>query len=402
MVRLFLTKEVNKGFVMAPSFQDYLSNIKSSIREISVHDLQTQLQSAEPPVVIDIREPDEVANGVIPGSEVVPRGFLELRIEGLIPERDRSVAVYCAGGTRSALAVQAIQALGYAQAVSVAGGLGAWSRAGFPLEQRKQMTMEQRSRYARQIILPQLGEEGQQKLLDARVLCVGAGGLGSPTALYLAAAGVGTLGIIDNDKADLSNLQRQILHTEESVGTPKVDSARQTLERLNSDIRIETHDTRLDSSNVMEIFKNYDVVVDGTDNFPTRYLINDACVFLGLPNVHGSIFHFDGQVTVFNAPGGGPCYRCLYPEPPPPELAPSCAEAGVLGAVCGVVGTLQAVETMKLIVGAGELLAGRVLAIDGMQMSFRELRSRRDPSCPVCSENPTITELIDYEQFCSL
>ncbi|MEC9071565.1 MAG: molybdopterin-synthase adenylyltransferase MoeB, partial [Myxococcota bacterium] len=253
-----------------------------------------------------------------------------------------------------------------------------------------------------QIILPQLGEEGQQKLLDARVLCVGAGGLGSPTALYLAAAGVGTLGIVDNDKADLSNLQRQILHTEETVGTPKVDSARQTLERLNGDIRIETYDTRLDSSNVMEIFKNYDVVVDGTDNFPTRYLINDACVFLGLPNVHGSIFHFDGQVTVFNAPGGGPCYRCLYPEPPPPELAPSCAEAGVLGAVCGVVGTLQAVETMKLIVGAGELLAGRVLSVDGMQMSFRELRTRKDPACPVCSENPEITELIDYEQFCSL
>jgi molybdopterin/thiamine biosynthesis adenylyltransferase len=246
-----------------------------------------------------------------------------------------------------------------------------------------------------------MGEEGQQKLLNARVLCIGAGGLGSPTALYLAAAGVGTLGIVDNDKADLSNLQRQILHSEETVGVSKVESAKAMLKRLNSDITIRTYDTRLDSSNVMEIFRDYDLVVDGTDNFPTRYLINDACVFLGLPNVHGSIFHFDGQVTVFNAPGGGPCYRCLYPEPPPPELAPSCAEAGVLGAICGIIGTLQAAETMKLLLGAGELLAGRVLSIDVLRGTVRELKTRKDPHCPVCSANPTITELIDYEEFCS-
>ncbi|MCB9785596.1 MAG: molybdopterin-synthase adenylyltransferase MoeB [Deltaproteobacteria bacterium] len=387
---------------MSATFQDMLSDIKSKIREITVHELRERLASNEPPMLFDIREPEEHQNGVIEGARTLPRGYLELKIESLVPDRKTPVAIYCAGGTRSALGAHALQQLGYQDVVNVEGGIGAWSRAGYPLEHRRMLTNEQKARYARQIILPQMGEEGQQKLLNAKVLCVGAGGLGSPTALYLAAAGVGTLGIVDNDKADLSNLQRQIIHTEESVGTSKVESAKATLSRLNSDITINVHDTRLDSSNVMEIFRGYDIVVDGTDNFPTRYLINDACVFLGLPNVHGSIFHFDGQVTVFNAGGDKPCYRCLYPEPPPPELAPSCAEAGVLGAICGIIGTMQAAETMKLILGAGDLLAGRVLSIDVLRGTVRELKTRKDPSCPVCSANPTITELIDYEEFCSL
>ncbi|MGM0577242.1 MAG: molybdopterin-synthase adenylyltransferase MoeB [Myxococcota bacterium] len=387
---------------MAPTFEDILARTKAQIREISVQDLKERLDANPRPVLIDIREPDETMNGVIPGAVIVPRGLLEQKIEAMVPDRDRPIALYCAGGFRSALSAKSLEEMGYRDVVNILGGVGAWSRAGYDLEHRKTLSTEQKARYARQIILPQMGEEGQQTLLDARVLCVGAGGLGSPTALYLAAAGVGTLGIIDNDRVDTSNLQRQIIHTEERAGDPKVESARETLKRLNSDIEVVAYDTRLDSSNALEIFEGWDVVVDGTDNFPTRYLINDACVFLGIPNVHGSIFHFDGQVTTFNAPDGGPCYRCLYPEPPPPELAPSCAEAGVLGAICGIVGTLQAAEVVKLLLGAGDLLSGRILSIDALRMSVRELKTRRDPSCPVCSEQPTITELVDYEAFCSM
>lgn len=387
---------------MSQTFQDLLAQTKASIQEISVHDLKEALEGEAAPVLIDIREPSEIAQGLIPSAVAIPRGFLEMRFEGIVADRDAAVAIYCAGGTRSALAVRAVEQLGYTRVQSVSGGLGAWSRAGYDLDHPKQLTEAQKSRYARQIVLPQMGEEGQQKLLDAKVCIVGAGGLGCPTALYLAAAGVGTLGIVDNDKADLSNLQRQILHTEKSVGTPKVESAIETLSRINSEITVIPHGERLTSENVMDIFSGYDLVVDGTDNFPTRYLINDACVFLGLANVHGSIFHFDGQVAVFHGPGGGPCYRCLYPEPPPPELAPSCAEAGVLGAICGVVGTLQALETVKLIIGAGAPLEGRILSVDAMEMSFRELKTRRDPQCPVCGDEPTITELVDYEAFCSL
>ena len=383
------------------SFQDHLQEIKGLIQEISVDELNQRLETNADLTVLDIREPSEHANGVIEGSKLVPRGFLELKIESLCPDRNAAIAVCCAGGVRSALGAHSLQQLGYTKVTSVAGGIGAWGRAGYPLAHPKQMNEAQLARYARQIILPQLGEEGQIKLLESRVLCVGAGGLGSPTALYLAAAGIGTLGIIDNDKADLSNLQRQILHNEAVVGKSKVDSARATLSALNSDIEIKTYETRLTSENVMEIFKDYDLVVDGTDNFPTRYLINDACVFLGIPNVHGSIFHFDGQCTVFNHEDG-PCYRCLYPEPPPPELAPSCAEAGVLGAICGVVGTMQAVEVLKLLTGTGNLLKGRLVSFDALQMSFRELKIRADPNCPVCGTSPTITELIDYEQFCTV
>jgi len=383
------------------SFSDHLKHVKGQICEISVHELKQRVDSDGSLTLVDIREPDEHANGVIGGAELVPRGFLELKIEGICPDRSAPIAVYCAGGTRSALGAHSLQTLGYHDVVSVAGGVGAWSRAGYDLTHPKRLSQDQLARYARQVILPQLGEAGQLKLLESKVLCVGAGGLGSPTALYLAAAGVGTLGIIDNDKADLSNLQRQILHNESVVGEPKVKSARETLSRLNSDITLNTYEERLTSENVMDIFRGYDVVVDGTDNFPTRYLINDACVFLGIPNVHGSIFHFDGQCTIFNH-GEGPCYRCLYPEPPPPELAPSCAEAGVLGAICGVIGTMQAVEVLKLLTETGDPLTGRLVSFDALKMAFRELKIRRDPNCPVCSETPEITELIDYEQFCAV
>lgn len=387
---------------MATSFTDYLAQVKTKIREVSVHEL-AEMHKAQAAgfTLVDVREPDEHDNGVIAGAKLVPRGFLEMRIEALQPDRAAPIALYCAGGNRSALAAANLQALGYEHVVSVAGGIGAWSRAGYPLDHPKRLTREQSARYARQTILSQIGEAGQTKLLNAKVLIVGAGGLGSPTALYLAAAGVGTLGIVDNDKADKSNLQRQILHDETTVGTPKVESARQRLSRLNSDVEIRTYDTRLDASNVMDIFKDYDVIVDGTDNFPTRYLINDACVFLGKPNVHGSIFHFDGQVTVFNH-AGGPCYRCLYPEPPPPEMAPSCAEAGVIGAICGVIGSYQAVETLKVLLGFGDALSGRILSVDLLHQHVRELKIRRDPTCLVCSEHPQITELIDYEQFCAV
>jgi sulfur-carrier protein adenylyltransferase/sulfurtransferase len=383
------------------SFADYMQALKASIREISVQELKERLAEEHDLFLLDVREGEEHQNGVIEGASLVSRGVLETKVEGICPKRSTPIAIYCAGGTRSAMAASSLGALGYTDVVSVIGGIGAWSRAGYGLDHPKRMTQDQLARYSRQVILPQLGEEGQLKILGSRVLCVGAGGLGSPLALYLAAAGVGTLGVIDNDKADLSNLQRQILHNESVVGSSKVDSARSTLSRLNSDITINTYDTRLDSSNVMEIFKDYDIVVDGTDNFPTRYLINDACVFLGIPNVHGSIFHFDGQCTVFNYEDG-PCYRCLYPEPPPPELAPSCAEAGVLGAICGVIGTMQAVETLKIITGTGQSLKGRLVSYDALHTSFRELKVRRDPGCPVCSKEPSITELIDYEQFCTV
>lgn len=386
---------------MAISYSDYVAKVKAAIREISVHDLAQMRTSMGNLLVIDIREPDEQDNGVIPGARLVPRGFLEMRIESIEPNRHAPIALYCAGGHRSALSAASLASLGYDNVMSVAGGIGAWSRAGMSLDHPKRLTREQSARYARQTILPQIGEAGQTRLLNSKVLVVGAGGLGSPTALYLAAAGIGTLGIVDNDKADKSNLQRQILHDETTVGTSKVESAKQRLKRLNGDIDIKTYDTRLDSTNVLEIFRGYDVVVDGTDNFPTRYLINDACVFLKIPNVHGSIFHFDGQVSVFNH-AGGPCYRCLYPEPPPPELAPSCAEAGVIGAICGVVGSFQAVETIKVLLGFGDSLAGRILSIDLLHEHVRELKIRKDPHCLVCSEHPKITELIDYEQFCAV
>ena len=387
---------------MSVSFQDYISDVKSQVSEVTVNQLKEELDNGSNALVLDVREKHEQENGVIEGAKLVPRGVLEPSIENLVPDRSTEIYIYCAGGVRSAMAAKSLQELGYQKVHSVEGGFGAWARAGLPVHIQKFLTADQMDRYSRHLILPEVGEEGQLKLMNSKVLMIGAGGLGSPSAYYLAAAGVGTLGIIDADVVDKSNLQRQILHNEEWVGKPKVESAKNTLQALNGDIEIKTYNTFITSENVMEIIDGYDIVVDGCDNFPTRYLVNDACAMKGIPNVHGSIFRFDGQVTVFMPGDEGPCYRCLYPEPPPPGMAPSCQEAGVLGVLPGVVGVIQAIETIKLLLGVGEPLIGRLLTFDALRMTFREMRIRQDPECPMCGENPTITELIDYEQFCSL
>ena len=386
---------------MPLSFSDYLARVRAGIREVTIDQLcELRARHGDALTLIDCREPEEFDNGVITGALRLPRGQLELKIEALQPDRAAPIALYCATGVRSALGAQALAQLGYRDVVNVAGGVDAWIGAGHPLDHPRRLTRGQLARYARQVLLPELGEAGQRRLLDARVLLVGAGGLGSPAALYLAAAGVGTLGIVDHDSVDLSNLQRQILHGEDTTGRPKVESARRALMRLNSEVQVIAIAERLTAANARRIFDGFEVVVDGTDNFPTRYLINDACVLLDLPNVHGAIYRFDGQVAVFNH-AGGPCYRCLYPEPPPPELAPSCVEAGVLGAICGVIGTLQAVETIKLLTGLGDSLSGRMVSFDALAMRFRELKVKRDPSCPVCGDHPRITELLDYAVSCA-
>jgi len=387
---------------MSVSFQDYISQVKSQVSEVTVNQLKDELEGGTAALVLDVREKHEQENGVIEGAKLVPRGVLEPSIENLVPDRSTEIYIYCAGGVRSAMAAKSLQDLGYQNVHSVEGGFGAWARAGMPVHVQQFLTMDQMDRYSRHLILPEVGEPGQLKLMNSKVLMIGAGGLGSPSAYYLAAAGVGTLGIIDADVVDKSNLQRQILHSEEWVGKPKVDSAKATLQALNGDIEIKTYNTFITSENVMEIIEGYDIVVDGCDNFPTRYLVNDACAMKGIPNVHGSIFRFDGQATIFMPGDEGPCYRCLYPEPPPPGMAPSCQEAGVLGVLPGVVGVIQAIETIKVLLGAGDPLIGRLLTFDALRMSFREMRIRQDPECPMCGENPTITELIDYEQFCSL
>ncbi len=383
---------------------DIVNKIKEQIRETDVDSVYTKWKADKTineHVIIDVRERDEFVDGHIEGAEFIPRGLLDLKIEGLVPNRQKEIILYCAGGTRSALAAKALGDLGYENVVSMAGGFTAWKQAGYPVNVAKTLSQEQMSRYSRHLIIPEIGEKGQQKLLDAKVLMLGAGGLGSPAALYLAAAGVGKLGIIDSDVVDRSNLQRQVLHTDERVGESKVESARQTIQALNPDVEVELFNTRLTSENVLSIFEGYDLVIDGGDNFPTRYLINDACVHLGIPNVHGSVFRFEGQVTSF-VPHEGPCYRCLYPEPPPPEFAPSCQEAGVLGVLPGVIGLLQAIEAIKLIVGIGEPLTGRLLAFDGLKTEFREMKLRRDPKCPACGEHAEFTGFIDYEQFCAV
>lgn len=384
-----------------PNFQDHLSRIKGHIDEISPEDVHEKIEEGHAFVLIDIRERDEIENGFVPTAHLLGRGHLEAKVGSVAPEADCEIVVYCAGGVRSALAAHALGQMGYTNVKSMAGGFGRWAQHGLPVKTRKSLTKSQLARYSRHLLMPEVGEEGQLKLLGAKVLLVGAGGLGSPAAMYLAAAGIGTLGIVDGDTVDASNLQRQLLHTEDRVGTPKVDSARKAISGINSDITLKTYPFRIDSSNVMELFKDYDIILDGCDNFPTRYLVNDACYFLGKTNVHGSIFRFDGQVTVFR-PAAGPCYRCLYPEPPPPGMAPSCAEAGVLGVLPGIIGVAQAIETIKLILGIGQPLIGRLLTFDALQMKFKELRTRRDPTCPLCGPQPTVTGLIDYEHFCSM
>lgn len=385
-----------------------LARIRAEVNEVSPRQVNEWLQAGQDVAVIDIREHDEWVQGHLPGALHLSRSYLELQIENLKPERNSRLVLYCAGGVRSLLAAHNLQELGYSQVSSMAGGFNGWKNAGFGFDVPRFLRPDQRQRYARHLILPDLGEAGQIRLLDARVLLIGAGGLGSPAALYLAAAGVGVIGIIDYDDVDRTNLQRQILHGESSVGQPKVESAAQRLKDLNSDVQIIGYRQSLRADNAFEIMRGYDVVLNGSDNFPTRYLVNDACHFLGIPLVDASIFMFEGQVTVYQpddpAHGidGGPCYRCLYPDPPPPGEVPSCAEAGVLGVLPGIVGSIQAVEAIKLIAGIGEPLVGRLLMYDALDQSFRSLKVQRDPTCPLCGANPTVSELIDYEQFCGL
>jgi molybdopterin/thiamine biosynthesis adenylyltransferase/rhodanese-related sulfurtransferase len=379
-----------------------LAELKQSIPEVTPAEAAALQRRGA--VLIDVREPDEVAQGSPAGAQRIVRGFLELRVEDAVPDTNATVLVMCAGGVRSLFASEGLRQLGYKDVRSVAGGFNRWKNENLPVEVPRVLSADQRERYGRHVLMPEVGEKGQLALLDSKVLLIGAGGLGSPAALYLAAAGVGTLGIVDMDVVDRSNLQRQILHTDQRTGTSKVESARATLSALNPTIDVRTYDTRLVSSNVEEIFRGYDVVVDGSDNFATRYLVNDACVKLEIPNVHGSIYRFEGQVSVFwpaYAKRRGPCYRCVYPAPPPPELAPSCAEAGVLGVLPGVVGTLEAIETVKILLDLGDPLVGRLLHYDALRQRFTELHLRPDPECKYCSPGAQFPGYVDYEVFCS-
>ncbi|HEY8073061.1 MAG TPA: molybdopterin-synthase adenylyltransferase MoeB [Labilithrix sp.] len=392
------------------TYTDLISSVRKATKEVSLDELKRRLEAKEPMTLLDVREKEEYRAGYIPGAISLPRGFLEIQVEGRIPDKSTKIVAYCAGGTRSALAAKTLQELGYTNVETANPGFVRWKDLGYPMETPPQLTEAQRDRYSRHLLLPEVGEVGQAKLLKSKVLMIGAGGLGSPAGLYLAAAGVGTLGMIDADTVDASNLQRQVLHATSRVGMPKVESAAKALSDLNPDVKVVGFQERLTSANVDRLFDGWDVIVDGTDNFPTRYLVNDASVWKGIPVVHGSIFRFDGQLTTFVPDKAakrlgiqaGPCYRCLYPEPPPPHLAPSCQEAGVLGILPGVIGLLQATEAIKLLLGRGEPLVGRLLTYDSMKMKFRELRLRRDPECPVCGPKPSITKYIDYEGFCAL
>jgi molybdopterin/thiamine biosynthesis adenylyltransferase/rhodanese-related sulfurtransferase len=378
------------------SFRELLARTKSEITEISPEAAEARLGSV---TFLDVREQDEYDAGTIPGAVHIARGFLESQVESRVTDRDAELVVYCAGGVRSAFAVRTLVEMGYTNVVSMAGGYGQWKNEGRTWITPAVLSTEQRDRYKRHLLLPEVGEEGQQKLLESKVLLLGAGGLGSPAALYLAAAGVGTLGVVDMDVVDQSNLQRQILHNIDRVGERKVDSAKKTLTALNPDVNVVGYDVRFGADNVLDIIDGYDVVVDGTDNFPTRYLLNDASLLKRVPVVHGSIFRFEGQVTVFD-PYNGPCYRCLLPEPPPPELAPSCAEAGVLGVLPGIVGSIQALETIKILLGLGDPLRGRLLAYDALEQSFRTFKVRRDPRCPACGEDAGEIVIAEYDQHC--
>jgi molybdopterin/thiamine biosynthesis adenylyltransferase/rhodanese-related sulfurtransferase len=388
---------------------ELVRKIKEQIREVDpkeVHGLLAR-RGSNGAVIVDVREQHEWDESHIPGAVHVPRGHLESRVESAASDKSGRVVLYCASGSRSALAAHTMQSqLGYENVESMRGGITLWKDRGYEVEVPQTLTPEQRERYSRHLVIPEIGVEGQMKLLDAKVLLLGAGGLGSPAALYLAAAGVGTLGIVDNDVVDLSNLQRQVLHSNERIGVPKTESAEQTIREINPDVSVVKYQTRLDGSNVMEIIEGWDVIVDGLDNFPARYLLNDASVRLQIPVVSASILGFDGQLAVF-APYEGPCYRCLYPTPPPAELAPSCGAAGVLGALPGVLGVLQAIEVVKLVIGTGEPLIGRMLLYEALGSTFTELKVRRDPDCPICSRDPKdisqeeMGKFPDYDAFCA-
>ena len=381
------------------TFRDLLANAKSQIVEIDTATAEARIEAGNV-FVLDVREPDEYDEGALADAVHIPRGHLEAQIEGRALDRDQTIVVYCAGGVRSAFAARTLQELGYSDVLSMAGGFGKWKDEGRAWSQPVTLTVDQRNRYKRHLLLPEVGIEGQAKLLGAKVLMLGAGGLGSPAALYLAAAGIGTLGIVDMDDVDASNLQRQILHNMDRIGQRKVDSARQTLEKLNPDVTVKTYDVRLSAENIMEIMSEYDIVVDGADNFPSRYLLNDASVKLGIPVVHGSIFRFEGMVSVFH-PLRGPTYRDMVPEPPPAEFAPSCAEAGVLGVLPGIIGSIQALETIKVLLDLGELLIGRILTIDTTEMSFHVFKLRADPQNQVVWENRDRIEVRDLDGLCA-
>jgi molybdopterin/thiamine biosynthesis adenylyltransferase/rhodanese-related sulfurtransferase len=390
---------------MSPSGAELLRQVKDRIQEVDPADARKQMSNGA--VIVDVRETEEFAAGHIPGARHVPRGYLESRIEGTVPDHSQHVILYCASGNRSAYAARTmIEDLGYENVESMRGGITLWKDRGYEVEVPRTLTAEQRERYSRHLLLPEVGIEGQQKLLDAKVLLLGAGGLGSPAALYLAAAGIGTLGIVDDDEVDLSNLQRQVIHSSDRIGIPKVDSAEQTIKALNPDVNVIKHAIRLGAENIMGILPGYDIVVDGLDNFPTRYLLNDASVRLGIPVVSAAILGFEGQLSVFK-PYDGPCYRCLFPVPPPAELAPSCGANGVLGVLPGTMGLLQATEVVKLILGEGEPLVGRLLMYDALAARVTEVKVRRDPECPICSREPdSISDeelgvFPDYEAFCA-
>jgi len=375
-----------------------MASDRELVLEVDAERARALLASDDPPSLVDIREQWELDAGTIAGSEHIPMGEVGDRLD---PERDRHIVLYCAHGNRSLRLAKAMHAHGFEDVVSLAGGITAWAEAGLPIEAPGELDDAQRTRYSRHILIPEIGVAGQSRLLAASVLVVGAGGLGSPAALYLAAAGVGRLGIVDDDLVDESNLQRQVLHSTAALGEPKVESAEQRIRGLNPDVEVVAYRERLTSENIDQVLdEGWEVIVDGADNFPTRYLLNDASVWHGIPVVHGSIFRFEGQATVFS-PGVGPCYRCLFPQPPPPELAPSCAEGGVLGVLPGVIGSIQGSETLKLVLGIGEPLVGRLLLYDALAGSFDEVSVRRDPNCPVCGDSPTITEYVDYVDFCA-
>ena len=376
--------------------RDLLNDAKSQIVEAEPASVLDQLGVA---TFLDVREPDEFEQGALPGAIHIPRGHLEFQVEGRIPDKEAPIYVYCAGGVRSAFAAKTLGDLGYRSVVSIIGGFNKWKDDGLTWVTPRTLNADQRNRYQRHLLLPEVGEKGQQQLFDAKVLMLGAGGLGSPAALYLAAAGVGTIGIIDMDVVDASNLQRQVLHNTTRIGERKVDSAKKTLELLNPDLVVTTYDTRLGADNILAIIDGYDLIVDGTDNFPTRYLVNDASLLKKIPVVHGSIFRFEGQVTVFH-PYVGPCYRCMIPEPPPAELAPSCAEAGVLGVLPGIVGSIQALEAIKMILDLGDSLVGRLLAFDALEETFRTFKLRRDPACPACGDDAGEIVIADYDDLC--
>jgi len=369
---------------MTKTFSELMREVRASIREVSPAEAE-QLAGTDGVTLVDVREQHEWEEGHVPGAVHVPRGFLESRIEAAVPERDKQLVLYCAGGVRSALAAQQLAQLGYSDVVSMSGGFQQWKAEGRSWTRPVVLSAEQKSRYSRHLLIPEVGAEGQAKLLDSKILFIGAGGLGSPAMLYLAAAGVGTIGIVDFDVVDLSNLQRQVVHASDRIGEKKTESAARTIRALNPDVRVVAHDEMLTDDNVERLIAGYDVIIDGTDTFETRYTLNDAAVRARIPVIHASVFRFEGQLTVFQ-PFEGPCYRCLYPTPPPPELAPGCSVAGVLGVVPGTLGILQATEAVKLLLGIGEPLVGRLLIYDALDMSFQELKLRRDPACPACGE----------------